>query len=84
MCHARRYILGPILAVLAIATFFGALLYLQLEKSTDIKRGMAGGGKQEGVVKPDPNRRVALIIRSDQTPIIPSVNTLHRTLNTKT
>ena len=52
-----RYILGPILAVLAIAAFFGALLYLQLEKATDIKRGMAGGSKQEGVVKPDPNRR---------------------------
>lgn len=43
--------------MLAIATFFGALVYLQLEKSTDIRRGMAGGGKQEGVVKPDPNRR---------------------------
>ena len=43
--------------MLAIATFFGALVYLQLEKSTDIRRGMAGGGKQEGVVMPDPNRR---------------------------
>lgn len=44
--HTVGYVLGPILAVLAIASFFGAMAYLAYEKHRDIKDAQdVEGGK---------------------------------------